>query len=55
MWCIGKLSDVLPATKNLATAMKGSLTVIIYNYAPAFQRDDTLHVTKKAKQVIIGS
>jgi hypothetical protein len=50
VWCIGKLSDVLPATSDLATAMEKSLTVTInvgesYIYAPAFQRDNTLHVT----------
>ncbi|KAJ1486851.1 hypothetical protein T484DRAFT_1745382 [Baffinella frigidus] len=51
VWCIGKLSEVLPATSDLATAMEKSLTVTInvgesYIYAPAFQRDNTLHVTK---------
>jgi hypothetical protein len=50
VWCIGKLSDVLPATSDLATAMEKSLTVTInvgesYIYAPAFQRDSTLYVT----------
>jgi hypothetical protein len=50
VWCIGKLSDVLPATSDLAKAMEESLTVTInvaesYIYAPSFQRDDSLQVT----------
>jgi hypothetical protein len=50
VWCVGRLSDVLPATKDLATAMETTLTVSInmaesYIYAPAFQRDNTLQVS----------
>ena len=50
VWCIGKLSHVLPATKDVATAMETNLTVNmggIYTFAPSFQRDETLQVSAK--------
>ena len=47
VWCIGKLSNVLPATQDLATAMETTLTVNInvaesYIYAPSFQQNESL-------------